>query len=199
MKTALVEIAGVSTLSMSRKHDEPKLEGESHEDYDIRTWREHLHYDPTTLECFIPGIQLKFALDYTARQVGLKIPGRGTKTWATVFESGVICPDTIKLGVKRDDVAMVAINAHADGRRGSGKRVTRRFPMIPVWGGTCTLLILNDMITEEVLRLHLVKAGQFCGLGRFAPRNGGFNGRFEVRNLLWHDEAELVLPAKKAA
>lgn len=192
MKTAVVEIKGIGAISFSRKHDLPKLEGESHADYDERTWREKCHYDAKTREIFAPGIMLKFALDYTSKQLGIQIAGRGKKTWASVFQSGVICPDRMMLGIKLDDVKRITIQANADGRRGSGTRVPRHFPILDEWGGTCTFLILNDMITEDVFKLHLVKAGQFCGLGRYAPRNGGHHGRFEVTQVLWHDEAQLA-------
>ena len=189
MKTAVVSIKGIGDISFSRKHDAPKNEGESHADYDERTWREKCHYDSKTREIFIPGIMLKFALDYTAKQLGIQVAGRGKKTWASIFESGVICPDKMMLGMKVDDIPRITIQANADGRRGSGVRVPRHFPIMSDWGGTVQFLILNDMITEDMFRLHLVKAGQFCGLGRYAPRRGGHHGRFEVEDMLWHDEA----------
>ena len=189
MKTAVVSIKGIGDISFSRKHDAPKNEGESHADYDERTWREKCHYDAKTREIFIPGIMLKFALDYTAKQLGIQVAGRGKKTWASIFESGVICPDKMMLGMSVDKIERITIQANADGRRGSGVRVPRHFPIMSDWGGTVQFLILNDMITEEMFRLHLVKAGQFCGLGRYAPRRGGHHGRFEVEEMLWHDEA----------
>ena len=189
MKTAVVSIKGIGDISFSRKHDAPKNEGESHADYDERTWREKCHYDAKTREVFIPGIMLKFALDYTAKQLGIQVAGRGKKTWASIFESGVICPDKMMLGMKVDDIPRITIQANADGRRGSGVRVPRHFPIMSDWGGTVQFLILNDMITEDMFRLHLVKAGQFCGLGRYAPRRGGHHGRFELEQMLWHDEA----------
>lgn len=189
MKTAVVSIKGIGDISFSRKHDAPKNEGESHADYDERTWREKCHYDAKTREVFIPGIMLKFALDYTAKQLGIQVAGRGKKTWASIFESGVICPDKMMLGMSVDKIERITIQANADGRRGSGVRVPRHFPIMSDWGGTVQFLILNDMITEDMFRLHLVKAGQFCGLGRYAPRRGGHHGRFEVEEMLWHDEA----------
>jgi hypothetical protein len=30
---------------------------------------------------------LKFALDYTSKQLGIQIAGRGKKTWASVFRA----------------------------------------------------------------------------------------------------------------
>lgn len=189
MKTAIAEIKGVGAISFSRQHETPKLEGEADDAHDLRTWRERAHYDGKTGECFVPGVMFKFALDYTAAQLGLKIKGRGIKTWRTVFESGVICADRLMLGVKKDQLDMIGVQCNPQGKRGGGGRVLRRFPIIHDWGGTIEFMILNDMITEDVFKLHLVKAGQFCGLGRYAPRNRGHHGRFEVCNMVWHDEA----------
>ena len=138
-------------------------------------------------ECFVPGTQLKKALDYTSAQLGIRIKGRGTKTWAAVFKSGVICADRVMLGVHKDKVDMVGVLCSATGKPG-GAQVLRRFPLIHDWGGTVTFMILNDMITEDIFRLHLEKSGQFCGLGRYAPRNGGHHGRFQVAGLVWDDE-----------
>lgn len=198
MKTAVAEINGVGAISFSRQHDAPRIEGESHDAHDARTWREKLHYDPKTLEAYIPGIMLKFALDYTAKQIGIQIQGRGKKTWASVFQSGVICPDRMMLGVKKDQVEHITIQCNPKGIRGGQGRVPRRFPIIQEWGGTATFLILNDMIDEYIFRTHLVKAGQFCGLGRYAPRVGGHLGRFGVGQIIWHDEAVEVLPHPKS-
>lgn len=192
MKTAVAEIKGVGAISFSRQHGLPKLEGEADEAHDLRTWREHAHYDGATKECFVPGVMFKFALDYTAAQLGMKIKGRGIKTWTTIFESGVICADRLMLGIKRDDLDGITIQCNPRGKRGGGGRVPRRFPIIHEWGGTVQFMILNDMITEEVFRTHLEKAGQFCGLGRYAPRNRGHHGRFEVADLLWHDEVAVA-------
>lgn len=187
MKTVVAEIKGVGAISFSRHHASAALEGESPDALDARTWREKLHYDGGTLEAQIPGIMLKFALDYTAGQLGLKIKGRGNKTWASVFKSGVLCLEPVGLGIKRDEVECITVMCHPQGRRGPGPRVPRRFPIVHQWRGTTSFLILNDSITEEIFRFHLTRAGEFCGLGRYAPRNGGDKGRFAVQDLLWQD------------
>ena len=40
---ATVRIVGITPLSQSHQHDEPKLEGERPDDYDKRTWRSKLN------------------------------------------------------------------------------------------------------------------------------------------------------------
>ena len=187
MKTAVASLEGVGCISFSRRHDEPKLEGELDDAYEERTWREKLHYDSQTNEIFVPGIAVKFCLDQAAKQLGLKVPGKGNTGWANKFKSGVLCPDRMMLGVEKNAVKSVSIYCHPQGYRSPGKRVLRTFPLLETWQGTVTFMVLDDLITEEVFRLHLGKAGQFCGLGRFAPRVGGYHGRFDVAELLWHD------------
>ena len=40
-----------------------------------------------------------------------------------------------------------------------------------------------ETITLSVFRKHLEEAGKFIGIGRFRPRNNGFYGRFEVKEI----------------
>lgn len=195
MKTAIVTIKGENQISFSKRHDAPMYEGENRDAHDERTWREHLHYDEKSLECYIPGIQLKLALDWTASQLGLKVEGRGNKTWATIFRSGVMCPDRVMLGIKRDDVQSVKIRANSRGKRGGSLDITRRYPVIAPWSGVAQFYVFDDTINERIFALHLDRAGKLCGVGRFSPRNGGFLGRFEVAEMLWQDEAELAQAA----
>ena len=74
----------------------------------------------------------------------------------------------------------------ADGRRGSGKRVTKHFPVIQKWAGDVMFYVLDETITEDVFREHLEEAGRFIGIGRFRPRNNGFYGRFTVKSVKWN-------------
>jgi len=73
----------------------------------------------------------------------------------------------------------------ADGKRGSGKRVEKCFPVIPEWQGDLAFYILDETITEDVFRYHLEQAGKFIGIGFFRPRNNGYFGRFEVVKMTW--------------
>ena len=74
---------------------------------------------------------------------------------------------------------------HADGKKGSGTRVARTFPVIHEWDGTAEVMILDESITKDVFTRYLEEAGKFIGIGRFRPRNGGFYGRFSVGEVLW--------------
>jgi len=91
----------------------------------------------------------------------------------------------VPLGVHKDEVASITINANSDGMRGSGKRVKRTFPTIPSWSGTAEFVILDDTITPDVFERTLKTAGQIVGIGRFRPENGGLNGRFKPTKFNW--------------
>jgi hypothetical protein len=209
MKTAICELEGIAPLSLSAQYNTPKKEGEGHDDYDKRTWRDraHTHADG---RCYLPGISLAKALIATAQQLGVKIPGRRGKGWASVFKSGLMCPEPInlmqpaptkivpsgqtpngprKVPVMKDELEFVDVYCDAQGRPGSGK-VWRRFPIIHAWSGMATILVVNDEITENVLRHHLNMCGTINGLGRYRAQNGGEFGRFRIIGFEWSDEAK---------
>ena len=99
----------------------------------------------------------------------------------------MICVDNPPLGVHKDDVESVRINANADGVRGSGKRVWRTFPVIPKWESEATFMIMDDTITKDVFEDVFHAAGMGIGIGRFRPEKGGINGRFSAVSFEWND------------
>jgi hypothetical protein len=196
MKTSVctLTITGITPYSQSHQHDEPKLEGESHEAYDIRTWRSKLNVatrdgKPTIV---IPAHALHQAIAAAAKYSKRQIPGQGKATWTAKFLSGISLLEDPALGVDPASVPSITISANADGVRGSGKRVQRRFPIINEWAATFEVYILDPIITEDVFREMVEIAGMFIGIGRFRPQNGGVNGRFKITNLDWQDNRQLA-------
>lgn len=187
IKIAKVELEGVSPYSQSRYHDTPRKEQESHEAYRDRTWREHLHYDPTTEEVFIPPMSIKNCLSLAAKRLGMKVVGRGQKTYATFFSSGLLVIDPVMLGIKKNTVPGEKLFLPADGKAGSGSRVTKIYPRIETWKGVASVLILDGIITEKVFQKHLEESGRYVGLGRFRPERGGFYGRFRVNDVKFEE------------
>lgn len=179
-----------SPYSQSAKHDSPMLDRESHEDYDIRTWREKCTVNKDGQVC-IPAMALKQTIDSSAYKLGMKVPGRRGATFRNFFTSGVICEADVPIAngkaITKKEAEMVSINAHADGKRGSGKRVRRRFPSFPNWHGVAQFTILDDVITREIFEQHMKAAGIVVGIGRFRPENGGTNGRFRATKFEWEE------------
>lgn len=193
MRQCKVYLAGIpgSPYSQSAMHDTPMLDRETHEDFDIRTWREKCTTNGNGEVC-IPAMGLKQAIDSAAYKLGVKVPNRRGATFKNFFTSGYFCDNDAPLvngkGFwTKDEAELIIINAHADGRRGSGTRVKRRFPQFPTWSATAEFTITDDIITREIFEHHVKAAGMIVGIGRFRPENGGKNGRFRVEEFEWRD------------
>lgn len=187
MRTAIASLRGIAPYSQSRYHDIPKLEKESPDDHEMRTWRERLS---TTEDgrVFIPPMAFKKSLETAARFLSMQIKGRGKATYTKHFKAGVLVTDGLVLPDRKDDVPGEIFFVPSDGRAGGGKRVKRKFPVIREWSGDVTFYILDETITPSVFEAHLKEAGNFIGIGRFRPENGGFYGRFAVDAVQWIEQ-----------
>lgn len=185
MKVAVVKLKNVdgSPLSFSKHHTTPKLERELADAYELRTWRERMHYDKKTLEIFIPPTMFSQSIKSAAKYLNIQIPGKGKATFTKHFESGVMCTGEVKLGIKRDEVEYEDHYVPADGTPGGSKRVTKRFPFIPEWEGVVYYYILDDIITKDVFIKVLQTSGSLIGIGRFRPRQRGWYGRFKIEEI----------------
>jgi len=191
---AVCTITGITPLSQSREHDEPRFEGESHDAYDRRTWRAKLNTDMrgTARTVVIPAHGLHQAIAAAAKYSKRQIPGQGKATWTAKFTAGIVILEDPALHIDPETVDAVTISANADGIRGSGKRVRRTFPIIKEWSATFEVVILDPIITEAVFREMLEGAGMFIGLGRFRPEKGGTNGRFNVKQIDWQEARRIA-------
>lgn len=186
MHIATATLASTAPYSQSREYasEVPKLDRETPDVYDKRTWRSHCHVGADG-KLFIPPMAFKMALDTAAAMLGMKIPGRARATYTKFFLSGVLCMEPAVLPLTINDVACERIYANADGKRGSGKRVWRQFPRIDKWQVDVPFHVLADEITRDVFAEHLKQAGAFVGIGRFRPQSGGYYGRFEIKKVEW--------------
>jgi hypothetical protein len=186
MRICRAKLKSVSPYSQSRHYEVPKVDNgkESSSNYEIRTWRERLHYlEDGTI--YIPPMAFKNAMSEVAKFLSIKIEGKGAATYTKHFEAGVLVTEPLLLPIKKDDVEGEWLFVPSDGRRGGGKRVSKCFPLIREWEGVVTFYILDETITPEVFDLFLKEAGNFIGIGRFRPKNNGFYGRFEVVSTEW--------------
>lgn len=187
MKTYQIKITGKTPYSQSRHYSEddvPKLEKESHDAYEKRTWRNRLHVDMKGI-VQIPPQAIKNCLAEAAKFLSIQIVGKGKSTYTKHFEAGIMVLDPVSLGVHIDKVRGESLFVPADGRRGGPRRVTKTFPFIePGWTGSTTIYVVDETITEPVLRKHLVEAGNLIGIGRFRPRNNGSYGRFALDSMV---------------
>lgn len=184
MKTAIVTLESTSPYSQSRHYEVEKGSKESPADYESRTWRERLHVSEDG-HVLIPPMSFKNCLSEAAKFLSVQIPGKGKSTYTKHIEAGVLVTEPVKLPVKAAEVDGEWLFVPADGKRGSGKRVKKCFPVIPKWSGQVVFYILDETVTQDVFRQHLEEAGKFIGIGRFRPRNNGFYGRFKVVDVKW--------------
>ena len=189
MKTVIAHLKSVSPYSQSRHYEVSKLSKERPDDYEKRTWRERMHVTADGF-VFIPPMAFKNCLSSIAKYLSESIPGKGKQTFTKHFESGVLVLEGLALPYKKEDVPCEPLFVPADGRRGSGKRVLKYFPLIAEWHGKVRFDILDDTITREIFANHLKQAGQFIGIGRFRPSSNGYYGRFLVEKLVWPDDEE---------
>ena len=190
---ATVTLIGLTPMTQSRQHETPKLEGENSNDYDARTWRNKLNVSEDGTSIVIPAHGVHQCIAAAAKYSKLQIPGQGKSTWTAKFMSGIMLMDNPRLEIDPQSVSNITISANANGMRGSGKRVPRRFPVIPSgWSTTFDIFILDPIITEQVFREMVELAGMFIGLGQFRPQNGGTNGRFKIGDLAWQDNRQIA-------
>ncbi len=182
MYRATVTLRGIAPLSQSRQHRTEFLPGESFDDFERRTWREKANFDTDGI-VFVPAMALKQAMDLAAKRLSIPDPDNRRANFTKYFVSDVICEGHLSIGIHKDAMPSIVINANSDGVRGSGKRVPRTFPQTPNWGGTTSFLILEDKISHEIFERVLASAGQSIGLGQFRPERGGINGRFVVEQV----------------
>lgn len=180
---ATAKLRSVSPYSQSRMHRDEKLDKESADDYEKRTWRSRLHVENGKV--FIPPMAFKNCIAEAAEFLSVKIKGKGQSTWSKHFRAGILVLEGLQLPDPPEKIVGEWFNMNADGKRGSGKRVPRCYPIIPAWEGVVTFHVFDDTITEDAFTYHLNEAGKFIGIGRFRPRNGGLNGRFEVLSVKW--------------
>jgi hypothetical protein len=193
IRTCLASLASLAPYSQSRMHDTAEVEKEDKDDYDARTWRERCTVDAQGLIA-IPGFAFKMALDKAAQRRADKVGGKGNATYTKHFVGGVLVDDKITIGPHKNDVECGMFHCHANGKRGSGSRVWRRFPVVPSWQADVVFTVLDAQITPEIFEQTLREAGYFVGIGRFRPENGGTNGRFKVVETVWAEKniAEVV-------
>lgn len=183
LKTATATIIGVSPYSQSRAIQSIRNTGESHDAFEQRTWKERLHVNEDGF-VFIPPMAIKNMLSDCARFLSESVPGKGKATYTKHFEAGIMVLTPAVMSIKAEDVSGETLFVPSDGKKGGSKRVFKTFPYMPKWSANIEILLIDPILEDKPgkVKEYLEHSGKFIGLGRFRPRNGGFYGRFEVKN-----------------
>ncbi|MHC4687685.1 MAG: hypothetical protein ACYTEW_25770, partial [Planctomycetota bacterium] len=160
-----------------------KNTGESHDDFEQRTWRERLHVDEKG-EVFIPPLALKNTLANVAKFLSETVPGKGKATYTKHFLAGILVVQPLMLGVKGKDVEGVRMHVPSDGRKGGTTRVYKTFPVVQEWQSKTEIILLDPLLVgkPEKVEEYLIHAGKFIGLLAMRPQTGGYYGRFTIDN-----------------
>lgn len=178
------DIVGMTPLSFGRAFVTPREQGEDADVYERRVWRERMHTTDAG-EVYIPPLMMKRALEATARYMSESVPGKKRATFTKHFMAGCLIADPILLGIQAKDVACDRLLVASDGKPNSkGGKVMRNFPLIPHWRGHVVVHLLDPVLQKHWDKVieYAENAGSFNGLGRFAPRVGGYYGRYTVEN-----------------
>lgn len=186
MRVCTAELQSISAYGQSKYYQTPRLEKETHADYEKRTWRDRLHETENGF-VFMPPMAFKHALSTAARMMGIQIPGRGKANYTKHFDAGILVPEGPVLPIKKDNVEGTWLMLPADGRAGGSKRVMKCMPTIPSWEVKVRFVILDDTITKDIFEKHLNEAGNFVGVGYFRPERRGYWGRFKVNSFTWEE------------
>ena len=184
MKTAICKLVSEAPYVQNRQHHTPKKSKEQPDAYEERTWRERIHATEKG-EVYITPFTFMATVQRSAQKLSIQIPGKGKQTYTKHFDSGILVPEPVMLGIKKDDVRGQWLDVPSQGIRGGGTRVPKCFPFIDEWKCTVKFIILDDMITEDVFREVLSYAGIGVGFGAFRPDKRGITGRFRVESIKW--------------
>lgn len=182
MREYVAHLKSVSPYSQGRRITSEKLDTETDDEKEKRTWRERMHTTDSG-HVLIPGCAFKRAIEDAAKYRSMPVPGKGKATFTKHFLAGVIIPESIELPDLAKEVVGEWHDVPSNGQRGGGRRVLRCFPVIQKWEGDLQIIVLDETIVEPVLLSHLADAGRFIGIGVWRAQVGGLNGRFEVVSL----------------
>jgi hypothetical protein len=182
MRIATIQVEGLTPYSQSKALQSEKRREESHDDFDARIWKEHQHFDEKG-QPIIPAVSILQGIAAAASYLGKggELKKKGQSTWAQNFVCGLAMAKHPALVAS--DVRPERVYCHADGKRGSGSRVWRTFPIFDAWSATLVLHILDDTIPADVFERVISAFGLFIGIGRYRPQNGGYLGRFTVKSV----------------
>jgi hypothetical protein len=184
MRVATVRVKSLTPYSQSRALESEKREDETHDDFDRRIWPEHMHVGADR-QVFVPAVAITQGMATAASYLGKggELKKKGAATWAQNFTCGLSVAEGPRIGFNADEAKSERVYCHADGRRGSGRRVWRTFPVFEKWESEFVIHILDDTIPEEIFRRVAQAFGLFIGIGRYRPENGGYLGRFIVEKI----------------
>jgi hypothetical protein len=176
-----VELEGVGPIGFGRRYRTEASGTKAISERNEKCWKERMWLDPKTDEIIFNPLGLKNCLSTAAKKKGMKVPGMGQTKFSSVFRSGVHVFDPIRFGVKSSKARKEVLDLPVPNNAGS--RQPTLFPVLDKWTAKTTIEVVDENITEDVLKTHLEVAGNVVGLGALRVENGGIWGRFKLKSL----------------
>ena len=176
-----VILEGKGPIGFGRKW---RTEAKGHEAISKRNnecWKERMWIDPENDEIIFNPLGLKNCLTTAAKKLGMKVTGKGQRTFGGVFKSGVLCFEPIRFGVKSSEARKEILYLPVPNNAGS--RQDAIFALLENWTATAEIEVEDPDISQDILETHLEKAGQVVGLGSLRVENGGLWGRFKLKSI----------------
>ncbi len=179
-----VRIRGIAPYSQSKMLDVPRGKNEGYPAFEDRTWKLKAHVAADGDSIVIAGhaVHQMMVLGAQKGRLQPKAAKSAREGLANRLVTGVMLMGDASTSMKLSKAICVPINAHANGKRGSGTRVIRKFPEWPAgWTAEFDVIVVDESLTLEDVRAAIESGGLVAGLGRFRPENMGHNGRFTVK------------------
>lgn len=185
MHKAVFTLQGVTDIMFGQATRSPKLDTETHDQHEKRTWEEKV---PVTSEgqLYMNPFAITNGLVEAGAWLKRKIPGEARATFTKRFLQGVAPGDKLLIfnasgkPATMKDIDPIRLFVPSDGTHGGPKRVWKTFPTLHKWSAQGSVYVFDGKITEEIFRDHLVCLGQFICIGSMRVGNGGINGRYTV-------------------
>jgi len=195
-----VVLRGVSPLTLGKRLESLKSDGETNDNYELRCWRERAAVDDNGF-VIISGTAIHRMAQGVCKKMNLKIPGAGTSKYWMMLATGILVPENPRvlnpdnnIGYKRDELPLPApIFTLAQPGSNKQTRVDKYFPTINKWKLNFRIVVLDTKIFpyigvgSDVIEKVLRSGGYVGGLGTYRPSSpvqpGGTNGRFVVESI----------------
>lgn len=181
MKVYHAYLTSITPYAQGKKHEAPKLERESHDDYEKRTVLEQLHTNMGKI--LIPPMAFHLCLQETASYLKMQIPGQGKATYTKNFIRGLLFNEPIILDQGPEDCRIERIWTTLTPTNPKSGRGWRYFPVLDHWDACVPFTVIDEILTPAVLKRHWDLAGSITGIGVWRPINRGLWGKFKLLKL----------------
>lgn len=178
VKTCSGTIRGISPLAWTKFVDS-KRDDENGKAYEERVWRQKVHVQDGLVA--IPSLGLRDSFATGGKDISI---GKGAARAKNLIKTATVPTTAFYVTDKSvDDLRAEWRQMPSNPGRDSGTRVAKIIPMLDKWECSFSLAVMDDRLTEELLRTAIARGGLMCGVGALRVEGGGVLGRYELVEL----------------